>query len=231
MTTKVTLLGETDLFNCVIAARTCYGSMENSDTIRGRRTRFDGDSGIVVPDDRLGPKDTKLLKRIIESKHESVLEHKVYTFKIEGFSRAVLQELARHRMASISVRSTRFTLKGMVNDDGIELRRYLVPTDPDLDAIEMRYVEEILEKARELKVPPDQFKHKMPESLKFEAVWTVNARSLRNFFELRLHKSALWEIRKLAAMVYDAIDSHERGLLFGEFGDQAMEILGIGEDK
>jgi len=219
MKTNVEVIQETDLYNCVIAARTCYDSMDNSD-------RND-----TLPCGGIGPKDRSLLKRIIESKHESVLEHKVYTFKLEGFSRASLLELERHRISSFSVRSTRYTLKGMVNDSGLELRRHFVPTDPELDAIEMRYIEEIFEKVREKKIPPDHFKHKLPESLKFEAVWTINARSLRNFFELRLHKSAMWEIRKMAAMIYDSIDSYERGILFEEFGSQAAEILGIGEDR
>ena len=34
-----------------------------------------------------------------------------YTFSIEGVSRALLQELARHRTLSLSVKSTRYTLK------------------------------------------------------------------------------------------------------------------------
>jgi hypothetical protein len=44
-------------------------------------------------------------------RHASILEHVTYNFSIEGISRACLQELARHRMASLSVKSTRYTLK------------------------------------------------------------------------------------------------------------------------
>ena len=44
-------------------------------------------------------------------KHKSTLEHVNYTFDIDGISRACLQELARHRMQSLSVKSTRYTLK------------------------------------------------------------------------------------------------------------------------
>jgi thymidylate synthase (FAD) len=44
-------------------------------------------------------------------KHGSTIEHLVYSFDIDGISRACLQELARHRIASYSVKSSRYTLK------------------------------------------------------------------------------------------------------------------------
>jgi len=52
----------------------------------------------------------------IKNKHSSTLEHINYTFDIDGISRACLQELARHRMASLSVKSTRYTLKELNNE-------------------------------------------------------------------------------------------------------------------
>lgn len=51
------------------------------------------------------------VKRIcIDNKHESALEHIVFSFKIEGISRLCLQELVRHRIASYTVESTRYTM-------------------------------------------------------------------------------------------------------------------------
>ena len=52
-----------------------------------------------------------VLKRIIKAGHESVLEHITLTFEVNDLSRACLQELARHRHTSLSVESTRHTLK------------------------------------------------------------------------------------------------------------------------
>ncbi|WP_298752073.1 FAD-dependent thymidylate synthase [uncultured Arcobacter sp.] len=46
-----------------------------------------------------------------EEKHGSVLEHVYMTFDILGASRCFLQEMARHRIASPTVESTRFSLK------------------------------------------------------------------------------------------------------------------------
>ena len=200
----VWLIADTDLFNCVLAARTCYDSMNNSDSWN------DGVGRML-----LGRKDAALLKRIIISGHDSVLEHKVYTFKIEGFSRAVLQELARHRMASLSVRSTRFTLKKMMELNNEEFLEHFVQTESLLDNLEKEYVWHLLQTAKEHGIPPDLLKHKLPESLKFECVWTVNARSLQNFFKLRLSTKAMWETRTLASMVWGCIPPHERDMLFG----------------
>ena len=52
----------------------------------------------------------KFLTDLAERGHESVIEHINLTFRVEGISRALLQELARHRHISLSVRSTRYTL-------------------------------------------------------------------------------------------------------------------------
>ena len=56
------------------------------------------------------------LLKIIDKGHESVLEHINLTFRVDGISRALLQELARHRHISLSVRSTRFTLLKSLSD-------------------------------------------------------------------------------------------------------------------
>lgn len=57
-----------------------------------------------------------LLKRIVESGHESVIEHAFFNFNIDGISRLCLQELARHRIASFTVESTRYTLHKMLKE-------------------------------------------------------------------------------------------------------------------
>ena len=89
---RVTLLQHSSLAVCASAIRTCWQSFDKSD------------NG--------GEKDKELIDRVGNKfKHASTLEHLTYTFYIEGISRALLQELARHRMASLSVKSTRYTLK------------------------------------------------------------------------------------------------------------------------
>jgi thymidylate synthase (FAD) len=47
-------------------------------------------------------------KSIIANQHFSVLEHGMFTFQVEGVSRALLAELTRHRHLSFSVESLRY---------------------------------------------------------------------------------------------------------------------------
>lgn len=50
-------------------------------------------------------------EKAIKSGHESILEHITLTYEVNNLSRACLQELARHRHISLSVESTRHTLR------------------------------------------------------------------------------------------------------------------------
>ena len=51
---------------------------------------------------------TSALRHAMQSGHTSVLEHAVFTFRVEGLSRAALAQLTRHRLASFDVQSQRF---------------------------------------------------------------------------------------------------------------------------
>lgn len=100
----VTLEHHTPLSVMVKGGRTCWDSH-----CRG------GDYEDMV--DTLEDVDVSFLDRIINKhKHGSVSEHVNYNFYIQGLSRAALQELARHRHASLSVKSTRYTLKELKSE-------------------------------------------------------------------------------------------------------------------
>ena len=96
---EVKLLFHTPLSICVSAGRTCWQSQERGGCY-------------PIPTDEIIEADKEFLDRILNKhKHGSVGEHLNYNFAIEGISRACLQELARHRHASLSVKSSRYTLK------------------------------------------------------------------------------------------------------------------------
>ena len=165
------------------ATRTCYDSMSKSDN--------------------LGEKDLALLEKIIDSKHESVLEHMVFTFKITDISRACLQELARHRIASYSVKSTRYTLKELRDTPDNELENFLIENIEPI--VKYSSIESLKKIKMMLNMPNpdmDKIKYALPECYKTELVWTINLRSLRNFLKLRLSLKAHQEIRKLAYEIY-----------------------------
>lgn len=172
-----------------------------------------------------GPKDCELIDRVGNKfKHASTLEHLNYSFDIDGISRACLQELARHRHASLSVKSTRYTLKELRDTEQVstqeEYSKYLVMTghdDTDLQSIKaLQRLQDLLKRG----VSNDQAKFCLPESYKTSLVWTINARSLQNFLALRTNKAALWEIRDLANTIYTNLPN-EHKYLFEEFIDES----------
>jgi thymidylate synthase (FAD) len=191
---NVELLNYTPLIVCSNAIRTCWQSFDKSD------------NG--------GEKDKELIDRVGNKfKHASTLEHLVYNFYIKGISRALLQELARHRIASLSVKSTRYTLKELkseqpFSDDEKSLKRasnYLVYTTNDLvNKMSVKALENLRIALNE-GISNDIAKYCLPENYKSELTWTINARSLQNFLALRSNKSALWEIRDLASKVYESL--------------------------
>ncbi len=196
---KITLNHYTPLLICADAIRTCWQSFDKSD------------NG--------GEKDKELIDRVGNKfKHASTLEHLVYNFYIEGVSRALLQELARHRMASLSVKSTRYTLKELKNEtvftcnDFERAQKYLVLTGVEMvDEMSVKALENLRLVLNE-GISNDKAKYCLPESYKTELTWTINARSLQNFLTLRSDKSALWEIQNLAHALYEALPEEHRYL-------------------
>ena len=194
---QVNLLNFTDLKICSHAIRTCWQSFDR------------GDNG--------GEKDIELIDRVGNKfKHASTLEHLNYTFYISGISRACLQELARHRMASLSVKSTRYTLKELRNETEFKLgdfaraSKYIVLTTNE--AVDNASIK-ALENLREIlqgQISLDIAKYCLIECYKTELTWTINARSLQNFIALRTSKSALWEIRNLAHEIYSVLPNEHK---------------------
>ena len=108
---KVTLLQESGLGVAEIAARTCYDSFENSENscIRNAMSSMDTDAINAIDESAL------LSSLAWVHHHHSIIEHATLSFLIQGTSRGVLQEHARHRLQAISVRSTRYTMSSVIN--------------------------------------------------------------------------------------------------------------------
>lgn len=150
----------------------------------------------------LGSEDLKLLQKIIKKHHDSVLEHVVYSFYITDISRALLQELVRHRFVSFTVQSTRYTLaKKLKNNTASEL---CIKVDDLID----NHNKAVIDFIKQLTdYPNDQLKYLIPEAFKTELVMTTNARELAHIIELRSQPNVLWEFQELASalqqIVYD----------------------------
>lgn len=195
---QVTLLNYTPLNICSHAIRTCWQSFEK------------GDNG--------GEKDVELIERVGNKfKHASTLEHLYYNFYIQGISRALLQELARHRVASLSVKSTRYTLKELKKELKFELgdferaAKFIVLTgDETVDNASIKALENLREILANTTKSLDIVKYCLPECYKTELTWSINARSLQNFLSLRSSKSALWEIRNLSLKLYESLPQEHK---------------------
>ncbi len=107
---KVALLHQTPLAVAEIAARTAYDSFDKSEH---QYIREYGTYNEDYLNDDID--SSKLLNQLAWVHfHHSVLEHCVLQFHIKDISRGVLQEAMRHRIASPTVRSTRYTLSPLI---------------------------------------------------------------------------------------------------------------------
>lgn len=136
------------------------------------------------------------LKHAVESGHTSVLEHAVFTFQVEGLSRAALAQLTRHRLASFDVQSQRY-----VKLDNLEL---VVPESFKKAGMEQVAIEQMMhsmamyKQLLEAGVPAEDARYVTPQAVPTKLVMTMNARELLHFFSLRTCNRAQWEIRELA---------------------------------
>jgi len=222
---QITLNHATPLHICSNSIRQCWQSQDKSDTEHELIPLIHAESGedMSYSMTSCGPVDRALIDRIGNKfKHASTLEHLSYNFTIEGVSRALLQELSRHRMASLSVKSTRYTLAELKDESSFHLsdgcydhnrgERYLVYTnDIDIDEMSIKALENLRILLRDGK-SNDIAKYCLPESYKTSLSWTINARSLQNFLALRSSKAALWEIRDLAQAIFDSLPEDHKYL-------------------
>lgn len=185
---KVKLIASTDLGElvCGIAARTCVSE--------------------TCPYEDDPERSMKSLKQALASHHDSVLEHWSATFAISGISRACSHQLVRHRIASYSQQSQRY-----VKMNGFE---YVTPESIDkasddvfneflslMDAIDRTY-QSFIERG----IPEEDARYVLPNACCTNIIVTMNARSLRHFFKLRLCRKSQWEIRELAERMLECVD-------------------------
>ncbi len=148
--------------------------------------------------------------KAIELGHESILEHINLSFEIRDLSRACLQELARHRHISLSVESTRHTLKRKIKDGIFDVAL------PDCASKEFeKVIEECLKAGFDYVVTNpdisnDVLKYAMPECLTTNLVMTLNVRELRHIVKLRSAPAALDEFQDLARSLVFAIPKNFR---------------------
>lgn len=174
-------------------------------------------------------------QKLIQMGHTSPIEHAVFTFYIEGVSRAMTHQLVRHRIASYSQRSQRY-----VNHKCFE---YIVPPNfegktVDIDGQQMdavTYFEQtmglIAERYTKLRDAIGQEGEKVNEDARYilpnacetKILVTMNARELLHFFEERLCMRAQWEIRNVAGEMLKLVKK-TCPAVFGKAGPKCIRL-------
>lgn len=196
---KVTLLACTQNADaiCAAAGNSCYSESSSADIL----DNIDSD---------------KVLSRIVGMGHHSVIEHAVFTFSVEGVSRALTHQLVRHRVASYSQQSQRYVSMDSASyvtphtvEDNLEASKVF---DETMDAIWDAY-----RRLEEIGIPPEDARYLLPNGCTTNITITMNARELLHFFSLRCCNRAQWEIREMADRMLE-ICREQSPVIFREAG-------------
>lgn len=197
---QVKILAHTPNIENVIGAsgRLCYSKVGVSELLE-KHTQEDNE---------------RFVKMLADMGHESPLEHVSFTFAVEGVSRACSHQLVRHRIASYSQQSQRYV---DLNDNV----SFIVPNSvkEDMDCwteydyileeikksynnltklMQSRYEFQGMSKRDANKKAIEDARYILPNACETKLVFTMNVRTLLNFFEKRCCTRAQWEIRNLA---------------------------------
>lgn len=162
-----------------------------------------------------GKNPEKSLAVALDGGHESIIEHAVFTFVIEGVSRVTLAQLTRHRLASFSVSSQRYIK--IIDVD------FVTPQTIIDHAWQDNYKDEIMRNLTLYTlmvndgVPYEDARYVLPQAFTCNVMLTMNARELRHFFSLRCCARAQWEIRHLARQML-ALCQEVAPVLFADAG-------------
>ena len=206
---RVTLLAHTPNATSLIHAafRQCYmdGSVCDAwdDLVNG-----------VIPLD----KQADLIEKVMESGHDSPVEHVSFSFAIDGISRACSHQFVRHRIASFSQQSQRYVDSGSMG-------WILPPAVAAIPAAKARFdafMEESMHAYRDIKSileangraskAAEDARFVLPNAASTRLVVTMNCRSLRHFFSLRCCARAQWEIRAVATDMRAACRTAKEGI-------------------
>jgi thymidylate synthase (FAD) len=164
---------------------------------------------------------SKFLNMLMSLGHESPIEHISFTFAVEGVSRTLTHQLVRHRIASYSQQSQRYVKLDQF-EYVIPPSIKAIPQAAEIYAEKMREDQEAYNKLVNILVDKhterlinDGFERKkasnaaekmaiedaryvFPNACETKIVFTMNARSLINFFNHRCCNRAQWEIHQMA---------------------------------
>ena len=144
------------------------------------------------------------LSKLKFSGHLSVFEHISCSWEVKNISRALLQELARHRHTTqseqaLSVQSSRWALQKVKALPAIPF--YCPPVEKDEQTGELvvlcNKVDELLKLIKASTLPNDVLKYFLPEGVKTSLTISMNLREFIAMYSLRSQPNVLDEFRLL----------------------------------
>ena len=163
----------------------------------------------------------RFLNMLVSMGHESPIEHVTFTFGIEGISRSCSHQIVRHRIASFSQQSQRYVKLDQFeyiippeiekNEKAKEIfiqsmNKCQEDYDKLVEILFEKHYQDLLDKglnekkakSQAEKMSIEDARYVFPNACETKMVFTINARSLYNFFHHRCCERAQWEIRELA---------------------------------
>ena len=141
-------------------------------------------------------KERALIRGLIKSGHESVIEHASASFKLDGVSRVLTHELVRHRLFSFSQRSQRYVKEDVPSYVTPDVLLNANEEDHKLSAAKKLYdtfmkdswflYKNLMERG----LKPEDARFVLPNACTTEIVVSGNFRQWRNFLKLRLSTRA-----------------------------------------
>lgn len=189
--------------------------------LNAARVSYANDGDINAP---INERDEVLIKYMLKNKHFSPFEHNLITFRVKA-PLYVVQEMLRHRIGvSVNQQSARYVEPG--KNEPKHWRKFYVPNkfrkqdtvnrqgsvgeiQDNFKDIRNKYIDicdcafDYYEDLIKSGVCREQARGVLPHSTYTTLYYTLNLRSLMHFLELRLSKSAQWEIRQYAKHMSD----------------------------
>ena len=174
-------------------------------------------------------KHWNLVKKVLDSGHQSIAEHVYFTFAIEGISRACSHQLVRHRAGIVfSQQSQRYVeikeslqeLRDIREHGGVAktagiVEKYFVPNQDGMSSLKYAELDCLIEYRRlieEERMAPEDARAILPNATKTNITMSVNFRELIHLCNLRLCKRAQKEIRDLFKLIVKEIEAKDTKL-------------------
>lgn len=247
-----------------VAARTCYASKSPINMFMEHNTTssfgYNTDTANIIKDpistENIIQKDIdkkwNLVKKVLDSGHQSIAEHIYFTFAIEGISRACSHQLVRHRAGIVfSQQSQRYVeikedYKEIQSDlvhyniaEGIEdyktmeehymslkqiCNKYFVDVNEDNFRVFANILVRYLMDI-EVGEKPEDARMLLPNATKTNIVMSCNYRQLIHMCNLRLCTRAQKEIRELFNQIVDQVKEKDEKLV--KYLVPSCESLGV----